>query len=188
MQKLSLKNGQSSLWKEIKKRWDTTFDYVRNNWETLQVDRKRIYLFGRSLGGAVAIYLASQHSNELAGVILENTFTCISDMVKKVFRFLDFDIIKKYMLRLEWRSIDLINQITCPILFLASGRDEIVPSEQMVELHRSASSAHFKSWHSIPQAMHNDAWLSGGDDYWKEIRAFVEECENKANKKTDATD
>jgi len=127
----------------------------------------------------LAIYVASEHSNELGGIILENTFTSISDMVKKVFRFLDFDIVKKYMLRLEWKSIERIDQITCPILFLASGRDEIVPSDQMIKLHQSASNSSFKSWHSIPGAMHNDAWLSGGSEYWEQLRLFLRDCDKK---------
>jgi hypothetical protein len=47
------------------------------------IDKSSILVFGRSLGGAVATYLASRHSEEIAGLMLENTFTCISDMVEK---------------------------------------------------------------------------------------------------------
>lgn len=47
---------------------------------------KNIYILGRSLGGAVTIYVASQdtYKNAIKGLILENTFTSIQDMVKIV--------------------------------------------------------------------------------------------------------
>jgi len=38
-------------------------------------------VFGRSLGGAVAVELAMNKGNHLRGVIIENTFTSIADMV-----------------------------------------------------------------------------------------------------------
>ncbi|ETO29568.1 hypothetical protein RFI_07552 [Reticulomyxa filosa] len=97
----------------------TAFDYVYNS-EALNLDRNRIYLFGRSLGGAVAIYIAKQHCDKLAGVILENTFTSIGDMIKHVFPILDIGFVKKYMLRSEWKSIESIADVTCPLLFLSS--------------------------------------------------------------------
>lgn len=48
---------------------------------------KDIYVLGRSLGGAVSIYIATQpaYKNEIKGLILENTFTSIQDMVKVLF-------------------------------------------------------------------------------------------------------
>ena len=54
-------------------------------WQYLQkrpdVNKKTIFVFGRSLGGAVAISLAQKYGDEMCGLIVENTFTCISDMV-----------------------------------------------------------------------------------------------------------
>jgi len=48
--------------------------------------KKDLYVLGRSLGGAVSIYLATQEhlKNEIKGLILENTFTSIQDMVKRL--------------------------------------------------------------------------------------------------------
>jgi len=44
-------------------------------------------LYGQSLGGAVAIYLANylekrQKGSSIKGLIIENTFTSIEDMIK----------------------------------------------------------------------------------------------------------
>lgn len=48
------------------------------------VNNDRIYLFGRSLGGAVAAELGMNKSNSLKGIILENTFTSIAEMVDQL--------------------------------------------------------------------------------------------------------
>ncbi|WAR16191.1 ABHDD-like protein [Mya arenaria] len=49
------------------------------------VDRKKIFVFGSSLGGAVSIQLASdpRYSPDIAGLILENTFTSLPDVINQ---------------------------------------------------------------------------------------------------------
>jgi len=50
-----------------------------------KLDPHRIVLHGRSLGGAVAIYVASQLSSaDIYAVILENTFTSLPNIAKCV--------------------------------------------------------------------------------------------------------
>lgn len=57
-----------------------------------KIDRERVFLIGRSLGGAVSIHLvASGACNDLfKGVIIENTFSCIGEMAEKLFPFLKY--------------------------------------------------------------------------------------------------
>ena len=57
---------------------DATLEYAQNHDD---IDNDRIFIFGRSLGGAVAIQLAMVQSNAIKGLIVENTFTSIADMV-----------------------------------------------------------------------------------------------------------
>jgi len=45
------------------------------------IDHKKIFLFGRSLGGAVAIHLALLNQDKLCGIMVENTFLSIDEMV-----------------------------------------------------------------------------------------------------------
>jgi len=52
----------------------------------------KLILFGRSLGGAVAIDLATKHA--VAGVIVESTFTTISDMARHLFPYLPTVVLK----------------------------------------------------------------------------------------------
>lgn len=104
---------------------------------------KDIYIFGRSLGGAVTIYISSQkpYKNEIKGLILENTFTSIQDMVKVLFPPLSH---LGLLHRNFWPSKEIIPSLKHPMLFIRSLRDEIVPTEQMAELLNLASSASIK--------------------------------------------
>ena len=43
-----------------------------------KISNSNIFVFGRSMGGAVAIHLASKYQHRLWGIIIENTFTSIS--------------------------------------------------------------------------------------------------------------
>ena len=45
------------------------------------IDSSNLYVFGRSIGGCVAIQLAAKNSNHIKDLIVENTFTSIADMV-----------------------------------------------------------------------------------------------------------
>lgn len=63
---------------------ETALDFIlRRN----DVDQSKIFIFGRSLGGAVAIHLASQsyYARFIAGVIVENTFTSLPDIGRNIF-------------------------------------------------------------------------------------------------------
>ena len=53
------------------------------------------------------------------------------------------------------------------------GRDDqphsgVVPAEHMLQLFDAATSATDKVFHRVPDGMHNDTWLKGGEEYWTE--------------------
>lgn len=81
-----------------------------------------LYVLGRSLGGAVTINIASQdpYNSQIAGIILENTFTSISEMIDAIMPVFKY---VKFLQRNFWPSIDKISKVTCPILFVKSMND-----------------------------------------------------------------
>lgn len=83
-----------------------------------KIGEKNIYILGRSLGGAVGAYVASHPDTKkfVQKIIMEVTFTSIPDMVDVLFRLLS--PLKSLILRNHWRTIDLIKEIDCPILFV----------------------------------------------------------------------
>jgi abhydrolase domain-containing protein 13 len=146
------------------------------------IHSEKIFLFGRSLGGSVALHLAYdalQRNIPFAGVMVENTFTSISSMVDILLPFLT--PIKRYVLRIGWNSADLmplLGQRNVPIIFLAGAKDELVPHQHMMELYRAALTAapHKERirLHVIPDGTHNESWLQGGPAYWDAMRHFIQ--------------
>lgn len=154
---------------------DATMNYVYKHHEKLQINPRKLFMFGRSLGGAVAAQCAVKHQEYLCGVIFENTFTSISDMVDILFPWLSYSWIKKRMLRMKWDSLSCVKQLRLPLLFLSGELDEIVPNQQMRRLHDSAEDAEFKILYTIESGTHNDTWLRGEEEYWSRWRNFLED-------------
>lgn len=90
-------------------------EYIRDRNDI--VDIERIYLFGRSIGGACAIALASMPGTRdaIRGVIVENTFTSTNDMIDTVLPALRF---AKPFNRNNWNSLDAIKNVHVPIMII----------------------------------------------------------------------
>ena len=118
------------------------------------------FVLGRSLGGAVATAaissLSEADANKFDGLILENTFTSIPDMVDSMFSVIGY--LKGLVLTNYWSTIDLVKDIKLPILYVTGSHDEIVPTEQTHRLYEaSTSSRHTQIWVN-PDGYHNDTW------------------------------
>ena len=131
-----------------------------------EVAGHRIVLFGRSLGGAVAVDLAA--SEQVEGVILESTFTSIRSMARRAYPFLPLGP----FLRTRYDSLAKIGRLSSPVLFVHSEDDEIVPYEEGVRLHEAAPEP--KRFHSISGAGHNETYTSGGEAYWQALDDFLD--------------
>lgn len=97
-----------------------------------EVDPGRVLALGHSLGGAVAIDLASREP--LAGLVALSTFTSMEDMAWERFRVPRADL----LLRHHFRSAEKLPGITVPT-FLAHGTvDGVVPFEMLDRLRTVA--------------------------------------------------
>eukprot|EP00698_Gefionella_okellyi_P010293 TRINITY_DN2663_c0_g1_i1.p1 TRINITY_DN2663_c0_g1~~TRINITY_DN2663_c0_g1_i1.p1 ORF type:complete len:299 (-),score=49.36 TRINITY_DN2663_c0_g1_i1:46-942(-) len=140
-------------------------DYIRARDD---LNRDKIVLFGESLGGAVTLDLASRNSDALAGVIVENTFTSIADMIDTVMPIMK---LFKPLATERWRSLeDCIPTITAPILFVSGLSDELVPAAQMAKLHTASKSAD-KTLLTFEGGDHNGTWMRPG--YFEQIGEWL---------------
>ena len=141
------------------------------------IDTDNLLVFGRSLGGAVAIALAHANEGALRGMIVENTFTSIREMAGALFPFLAVlpDAWFEALLDNHWHSDEIIGALRLPSLFLAGKQDEIVPPPQMVELWDRLRGAGEPPQHSafvpFPAGKHNDTWTLPG--YYAPIARFL---------------
>jgi fermentation-respiration switch protein FrsA (DUF1100 family) len=147
---------------------------ARAAWRYLVEERgiapARIVIFGKSLGGAVAVELATQVKP--AGVILESSFTSVPDMAARHFPF-----VPKALIRTKMNSAGKIARIRAPKLHIHSPADEVVPYELGRELFDAAADP--KRFHRVEGAGHNETYLVGGSGYFAAIRDFMEYCRKK---------
>jgi pimeloyl-ACP methyl ester carboxylesterase len=115
----------------IKLDGEAIMKYVMNDMAQ-KIDVKNVFIMGRSLGGAVAINTQGFHNFPIKGMILENTFLSIGDLVDKLFPIIK--PLKNILLKNHWESNKIIGKIKVPILFIMSDRDELVPYEHMLKL------------------------------------------------------
>ncbi|HEY4374646.1 MAG TPA: alpha/beta fold hydrolase [Burkholderiales bacterium] len=97
--------------------------------------RKRI-IYGHSLGGAVAIELATHvKPDEAAGLITESTFTSIADMTKTFkWGFLPVG----FLITQRFDSEDKIAKVALPKIFVHGTADRFVPPRMSDELYAAA--------------------------------------------------
>lgn len=120
-------------------------------------------IFGRSLGGAVAVDLAS-HANA-CGLIVESTFTSIRTLVRLIYHLPLPELPVKY------DSLSKIRQLKMPLLAIHGVQDELIPYADGRKLFDAAPEP--KTWYPIPRAGHNDTYLTGGDAYFRQLAAFA---------------
>jgi len=140
--------------------------------ESEAIKSSKIFVFGHSVGGAVAIHLAavSQEDESLTPVsalIVENTFTSIAEMAGPLLRRVGDWLPSK------WKNHEKIQQISCPVLFLSGRLDTIVPPEMMDLLKCAATSAKEAKLVEFPTQGHNDTME--GEGYQGHVKAFVAE-------------
>jgi hypothetical protein len=134
---------------------------------TRKFDRNRIVIFGRSLGSAVAAWLAvEKHS---AGLILESPFTSVPDMGAELYKFLPV----RMLARINYDTLGRINQVRCRLLIIHSPDDEIIPYHHGQKLFQAAKEP--KTFQEIIGG-HNDGFIRSGDVYTGCISKFLTEA------------
>ncbi|KIY50246.1 alpha/beta-hydrolase [Fistulina hepatica ATCC 64428] len=153
-----------------------------------------IILYGQSIGGAVAIDLASKNSTKITAMILENTFTSLPAVVPSALPLLGP---LAFLCREKWDSASKIPLIpaSIPILMLSGSADQLIPKEHMHALwdlvaNRRQGSTGEKSergkFLEFKRGDHNDTCVQPG--YWQAVADFVASLSNDAINAADMID
>jgi fermentation-respiration switch protein FrsA (DUF1100 family) len=134
------------------------------------IDADRIIIFGKSLGGGVAVDLALEAP--AAGLIVESSFTSIPDMAGAHYPF-----VPKFMVRTQMNSLVKIEFISMPKLFIHSKQDRVVPYRLGRKLYEAAPEP--KRFHEVVGAGHNETWLVGGEAYFSALAEFITDATNR---------
>ncbi|KAH3671227.1 hypothetical protein WICMUC_004744 [Wickerhamomyces mucosus] len=134
-----------------------------------QISKSSIFLYGRSLGGAVAIYIASKNYFNVHGVILENTFINLRACIPHIFPLLSN---VAFLCHDKWDSEKDILQINqeVSVLFLSATDDEIVPPQHMDRLYKVCNSTN-KNIVRFKDSKHNETVTF--PNYWDIIYEFI---------------
>jgi fermentation-respiration switch protein FrsA (DUF1100 family) len=128
----------------------------------------KIYACGWSLGGAVAVGLASRRP--VAGLMIFSTFTSAADMGKRMLPFLPV----KLLLTHRFDSVTKIAAIQAPILIAHGRQDTIVPfdmAETLANTAKRSGKTVETLW--LDHAGHNDFYDFAGAEWEEALRRFI---------------
>lgn len=149
---------------------EAAYRYLRDQ---LEVPAERIIVFGRSLGGAIAVHLAVQ--NPVRALVLESTFTSAVDVGAEVYWYLPVSLLARH--RFESRERLLTNPLRdfrgepLPLLVIHSRFDALIPFAHGRSLF-AAARTNRKTFVEI-EGGHNDGFLISKKIYEASFAEFL---------------
>jgi uncharacterized protein len=139
-------------------------------WEhlrSLEPDPRRRFLYGHSLGGAIAIELATRN-DDIAGLIVESTFTSIRDMASAMgYGALPLGV----MLTQHFDSLAKIANVKVPIMLVHGTGDRFVPHTMSERLYAAAQEP--KRLLLVDDAGHSNVTGVAFERYQTTVREFL---------------
>jgi fermentation-respiration switch protein FrsA (DUF1100 family) len=151
------KPGEAGTYRDAEAAW-------RHLTERRGVPAGEIVVFGRSLGGAVATWLAAEHTP--AALIVESAFSSLPDMAQESYPYLP----ARLFCRFRYDNAARIRQVRCPVLVAHSPEDEMIPFDQGRAVFNAARSP--KEFFPL-EGDHNGGFLAKGEAYAAGLRTFL---------------
>jgi uncharacterized protein len=130
---------------------DAAYDWLADD---RKIDPGRIVLYGGSLGGGVAVDLASRRDHR--ALILAKTFTSMPDVGQTRVRWLPV----RWLMHNRYNSLNKIEECRQPVFIAGSKDDEVIPYSQSVRLFEAANEPkEFFELHGGHNAPLTDAFL-----------------------------
>jgi uncharacterized protein len=124
----------------------------------------RIVLFGESLGGAVATWLAARQRP--GALVLASVFTSVPDMGSELYPWLPI----RWLARMRYDTRAALTDVTCPVLVAHSPEDEIVPFSHGRELFAAAPEP--KAFLELAGG-HNEGFVFARPDWEAAVAGFL---------------
>ena len=157
---------------------ESVYEDARVAWQRfteLVPDASRRFIYGHSLGGAVAVDLAAELDRNAAGdghgaargLIVESSFTTLVDVAKALsYSWLPV----QWILSQKFDTLGKIADVKMAVLFVHGGADRFVPARFSQALYDAARAP--KKLLVIDGATHNNSIRIGGDEYRAALRAL----------------
>lgn len=121
-----------------------------------------ISVYGRSIGGAIGLELATRE--KIKSIVVQSSFTSLKDVAKDIYPMLPSIIVRNDLLN----SKELIKKIKIPILISHGSNDEIVPVNHSFKLYELANEP--KKLIILKGATHNDISQYFTEEYLHTLR------------------
>jgi len=145
-----------------------TYLDARAAWEYLTGSKKirpqDIIIFGRSLGGPIAAWLAKEV--KARALILDSTFTSIKDIAAEMHPYLP---VRKFF-KFDYPTIDYLKGANIPVLIIHSSEDDDIPFPHAIKLYNAANEP--RQFLKI-RGKHNDNYIKSEEIYIEGIRSFI---------------
>lgn len=141
------------------------------------IPAERIVLLGRSMGSIPALELASAHSDEFMGLVVESGIAGFHRWIDRMEMMIqqmgiDAEALKESLMR----NLDhekKIKAVQRPILILHTENDGIVPSQNARMLYEWAGPER-ATLNIFPMGDHNTIFYYNGEEYLELLKKFVE--------------
>jgi len=126
----------------------------------------RIVLFGESLGGAVAAWLAARQKP--AALVIASGFTSVPDLGQQLYPFLPV----RWLARIRYDTRENLRTVEAPVLIAHSPEDDIIPFEHGRALYAAANPP--KQFLELAGG-HNDGFIFMRESWVKALGDFLSE-------------
>lgn len=148
---------------------NTVYEDAQIAWQhlsRLQPDPAKRFIYGHSLGGAVAVDLAARKKHvEAAGLIVESSFTSLADIARSLsYPWLPLQLLMSQ----KFDSIDKIGRVNMPVLIVHGSDDQYVKPQFSEKLYAAAKGR--KHLLMVEGGTHNNAMRLGRKEYRRAFR------------------
>jgi fermentation-respiration switch protein FrsA (DUF1100 family) len=143
----------------------------------------RTVVFGRSLGGAVGAWLASQLPGDEApaAVIIESSFSSGADMARRLYPIFPATLLT----RLEYPVVEYVARLRSPVLVVHSRDDEIIPFPMGRAIYEAApapkSFLELRGDHNAGFWISREAYTAGLDGFLDSVLGPAKAGEDSAS-------
>lgn len=134
--------------------------------EQRHIPSNRIVLFGESLGGAVAAWLAARHKP--AALVIASGFTSVPDIAQQLYPY--FPV--RWLARIRYDTLANLRVVEAPVLIAHSPADEIIPFEHGRALFAAAKPP--KQFIELAGG-HNDGFIFMREAWVRVLGDFLDE-------------
>jgi alpha-beta hydrolase superfamily lysophospholipase len=154
---------------------ETAYEDARAAWKhltQLQPDPAKRFIYGHSLGGAIAVDLAASLSAEARqasahGLIVESSFTTLADIARTfTYPWLPLQLLMSQ----KFESVEKISRVRMPVLVVHGTDDRYVPSRFSQQLFDAAPNP--KRLLLVEGGTHNNSMRIGKAEYLAAVRGL----------------